>query len=68
MMGDVRILGGALFFKLVPKTNQNKNSVLFYRASLGYLNNVITKLFPEQIQNSSIFRDRGIQQPCQYTP
>ena len=59
-MSDVRVLGGALFFKLLPKTSQKKNSALFFRVSLRYLNNVITKLFPEQIQNSGIFRTPGI--------
>ena len=59
-MGDTCILGGALFLKLFPKTNQKKNSALFFRVSLGHLNNVVTKLFPEQIQNSGIFRTRGV--------
>ena len=42
------------------KPAKKKNSALFFRVSLGYLNNVITKLFPKQIQNSGIFRTRAI--------
>ena len=67
-MGDMHILGGALFFKLFPKTCQKRIQLYFLEFPLDIWIMSLQSCFQNRFKTLAYSGPEVYEEPCKYTP